>query len=78
MLNVAHGPTLSRARKREQDKELHHLRLLAHPDGTSDHRRWIVEHHTSENDAEPAAFEFDNGKEMLAHVAEHAGAKEGE
>jgi hypothetical protein len=75
MLNVAHGPTMSK-RKREQDKDLHHLRLLAHPDGTPDSPKWIIEHHTSENDSDPAAFEFSNGKEMLGHIAEHAGVPE--
>jgi hypothetical protein len=68
----ARGPSLKKTREWEREKNLHHLRIYGHVDGTPDSPRWIVEHHGSENEGNPAEHEFDNGQEMLAHVAEHA------
>ena len=68
----AHGPSLKKTRELEREKNLHHLRIYGHADGTPESPKWIVQHHSSENDREPAQHEFDAGHEMLAHVAEHA------
>jgi hypothetical protein len=68
----ARGESLKLKHLREADRELDHLRVKAHPDGTPESPRWIVEHFASEHDKNPQVYEFDDGHEMLAHVAEHA------
>jgi hypothetical protein len=55
----------------ERKDNLHHLRIYGHSDGG-----WLVEHHSAENDAHPTEHVFENGHEMLAHVAEHAAVPE--
>ena len=68
----AHGASLKKTRELEREKNLHHLRIYGHADGTPDSPKWIVQHHGSENDKKPVEHEFDDGNKMLAHVAEHA------
>jgi hypothetical protein len=74
----SHGPSLKHSRQLEREKNLHHLRIHGHPDGTPESPKWIVEHHSSENDSSPVEHEFDNGHDMLAHVAEHSAVSEDE
>jgi len=70
------GPSLKNSREMERASNLHHIRIYGHSDGTSESPRWLVEHHTSENDSRPTEHTFDNGHDMLAHVAEHAAVPE--
>jgi len=69
----AHGASLKKARELEHEKNLNHLRIFAGADGTPESPTWIVEHHSSEtDDRNPDQYEFSNGKQMMAHIAEHA------
>ena len=71
------GPSLKMgARERERERELHHLRIRAHSEATAESPKWVVEHHSSENDREPKEHEFEDGHAMLAHIAEHTGVSE--
>jgi hypothetical protein len=56
------------------EKELHHLAVYAHEAGTRERPMWVVQHHHSEDDSEPAEeHDFADGEEMLRHVGKHAG-----
>jgi hypothetical protein len=57
---------------------LHHRRLYADPDSTSAAPKWLLEHHRSERDRNPAQHSFSDGAEMLAHIANSAGVPESE
>jgi len=65
------GPSLKHSRELERADNLHHIRVYRHSDSTPVNPRWLVEHHTSENDSHPTEHTFDDGKKLLAHVAEH-------
>ena len=69
-----HGASLKKSRETEREKNLHHLRIYGR--GTADSPSWTVQHHSTEEDSNPAEHNFDNGHAMLAHVAEHAGVPE--
>lgn len=62
--------------KRNQDRKEeppHHIRIFGHSDSTPEKPMWLLEHHLSETgDKKPQSFTFDDGHEMLAHVAQHA------
>lgn len=64
------GRTLSREGKSK--RELDHLRVYAGPDSTADKPMWLVEHHASPHDRNPESHTFEDGHEMLRHIAEHA------
>jgi hypothetical protein len=68
----AHGPSLKEARELDKAKQLDHIRLYAAEGGTPESPRWLVQHHASANDRKPVEHVFDDGHEMLRHVAEHA------
>jgi hypothetical protein len=76
MYTESHGPSLKKSRELERQKNVHHLRVFGHADGTPESPKWVIEHHRSEDDSSPAVHEFDQGHEMLAHIAEHAGVPE--
>jgi hypothetical protein len=66
------GQSLKNQREKEREADLHHLRIFAHPAGTPEEPRWVVERHGSEDDPRPTAMEFSNGHDMLAYIADHA------
>ena len=70
MFTEAKGPSLKHAR--ELDRDVHHLRIYGSADGSPESPRWIVEHHSTEHDKNPQTHYFENGNEMLAHVAQNA------
>ena len=72
----AHGASLKKSRELERAKHLHHLRIYAHEEGSSKSPRWLVEHHSKEQDENPAQHDFSDGSEMLAHIANHASVPE--
>ena len=74
----AKGASLKKLREKKREENLHHLSVHGHPDGTPDSPKWIVAHHLSEEDRNPVEHEFDNGTDMLRHVAEHASVPEEE
>jgi hypothetical protein len=65
----ARGLTLSREK---QKPGLNHLRIFGHADSSAEKPMWLVEHHRSSSDRTPETHVFDDGSEMLRHVAEHA------
>lgn len=73
-----HGRSLKDSRQREREADLHHIRIHGHEDGTPESPRWVVSHHVSDNDPKPTEFVFEDGHEMLAHIAEHASVPEPE
>ena len=72
------GPSLKETRS--GSRELHHLRIYAGAEATPEKPTWLVEHHQSEDDKHPGAFSFDDGLDLLRHVAEHCAveSKEGD
>lgn len=54
-------------------KELEHVRIYGHPDGTPENPAWVVEHHNV-GGGDPDAYEFDDAHELAAHVLNHIGA----
>jgi hypothetical protein len=67
----------AKGKKHKPKRELHHLKVLAHPDGTPESPRWVIEHHAEETDSpDPEKHEFTDGHEMLAHVANCANVPE--
>lgn len=63
--------------KKPTQKELDHLEVHAHPDGTPDAPAWIVSHvHTGE--PEPEMHEFHDVAGFLDHIAEHSGVPDEE
>jgi hypothetical protein len=73
MYNESAGPSLKEARELDKAKTLHHVRIYGAKGGTPESPRWLVQHHASANDRKPVEHEFDDGHEMLRHVAENAG-----
>jgi hypothetical protein len=63
------------ARGKGKDKrDLHHIKIFAHADGTSESPKWILEHHYSaEGSPGPRRdeYEFEHGGEMLEHLVQH-------
>jgi hypothetical protein len=58
---------------RQPKKELHHIEIHAHPDGTAQVPAWVVLHHFGpEHDEDLHAF--DNHEAMLDHVRMHTAA----
>src|SRR5215469_14135646 len=64
-----HGVSLKNQREKERQADLDHIRIAGHPDGTPESPRWVVSHHASADDRKPQEFVFDDGHEMLAHIA---------
>lgn len=72
------GKSLKDMRDQKRKENLNHLRIYAHEEGTPESPRWLIEHHSSENDSEPSVHEFDSGKDALAHIGQHASMSEEE
>jgi len=68
----AQGPGLEKTRALEREKNLHHIRVYGHVEGTPESPKWMVQHHDSENDKKPVEHEFHNGHEMLAHIGKYS------
>jgi hypothetical protein len=68
MHHEASGPSLKEARELRRERELHHVRIYAGEGATPEAPSWLVEHHSSENDARPTPHEFSDRSEMLAHL----------
>ena len=73
-MHEARGPSLSREAK--QKAALHHIELFASPQATPEKPMWLVEHHASQRDRNPETHEFDDGHEMLRHIADAAAVPE--
>jgi hypothetical protein len=67
----AKGPSL----KKDRERELEHLRILAHPEATQKEPAWLVEHHFASPAHKPEAHEFSNHDEMIEHVRTHSGVE---
>jgi hypothetical protein len=76
MYHESHGPSLKQARERKRGEDVHHIRIYGHPEGTPEARKWVVEHHSSENDDSPTVHEFDDGQLLLNHLGTHAHANQ--
>ncbi len=61
----------ARGHRRTPKRELHHLEIHAHPDGTPQEPRWLVVHDFG-SDHEPDVHDFTDHEEMLAHVRTHS------
>src|SRR5437016_4847794 len=62
------GPGLKKSREQERASSLDHLRIKAGREAG-----YVIEHHSSDNDANPQEHEFRDGLGALKHVAIHAG-----
>jgi len=74
MYTEARGPSLKTSREKERADNVHHLRVYAHENSTVEAPKWLVEHHSTENDDRPAEYVFDEPKAMLHHIATYSGA----
>jgi hypothetical protein len=69
------GNSLKESREQKKRAELHHLRIPV----ANRKKEFLVEHHsTAEGDQWPEIHVFEDGHEMLAHVANHTGVPEPE
>ena len=71
-LVIAHGVSLSKARKLAKERDLDHIRIHASEEGSPERPEWIVAHHRTPNDRNPEYYEFVSGKQMLEHIRKHA------
>jgi len=55
-------------------KRTHPVTIYTHHDGEGQARRWTVEHH--HDGTESTEHDFQDGHEMLVHIANHAGVPE--
>ncbi len=75
---MLHEMVTAKGKKRHgPKKELHHLEIHAHPEGTPDSPRWIVLHNFGP-EHEPGQHEFNDPEEMLSHVRKHSGTDQPE
>jgi|SRR6516225_2742765 hypothetical protein len=68
---TVHGQSLRNQRATERAADLDYMSLHAHPDGKPGSPKWVVLHHGSDG-TEPREFVFENGRELLDHLREHA------
>lgn len=67
----ATGPSLKASRELNKSDNLDSIEITGAPGGSPDSPRWSVTHYFSGDDQRPQEFEFDDGAELLRHVAEH-------
>ena len=68
---TVHGQSLKNQRTRERENDLHFLSVHAAAGATPQRPRWVILHHGADG-TEPREFVFENGRELLDHLREHA------
>ena len=68
---TVHGQSLKNQRTRERENDLHFLSVHAAAGATPQRPRWVILHHGADG-TEPREFVFENGRDLLSHIVEHA------